>query len=142
LLLVLSVCADYPDLQIGGIADEPDSVMPGDMYCCVEHITRSSVWNGHDTDIVEAALEAGAVAILAEAGTEFPDGLIPDTVPVVYADEVDELAARLAAVLHGEQGDGRKVQQPDFACARGFHNMYDPWVTLEMRPCLVYSLQM
>lgn len=100
----VSVCADYPDLQIGGIADEPDAVMPGDMYCCVEHITRSSVWNGHDTDIVEAAMEAGAVAILAEAGTEFPDGLIPDTVPVVYADEVDELAARLAAVLHGEWG--------------------------------------
>jgi hypothetical protein len=123
LLLVLSVCADYPDLQIGGIADEPDSVMPGDMYCCVEHITRSSVWNGHDTDIVEAVLEAGAVAILAEAGTEFPDGLIPDTVPVVYADEVDELAARLAAVLHGEQVMGGRYNGQTLPVQEGSTNV-------------------
>lgn len=106
LLCLLFVCrvlpSDFPDLEIGGISDEPDCVMPGDLYCCVEHITRSSFWNGHDPDIVEAALEAGAVAILAEAGTEFPEGLIPDSVPVVYAEDVDELATRLAAVLHGE----------------------------------------
>jgi hypothetical protein len=96
-----AVSAAFPDLQIAGLSDDPASVMPGDIYCCVERITRSSVWNGHDPEAVAAALAAGAVAVLAEAGTDFPDGLIPDSVPVIYADEVDELATRLAAVLHG-----------------------------------------
>lgn len=94
----------FPDLQIAGLSDDPASVMPGDIYCCVERITRSSVWNGHDPEAVAAALAAGAVAVLAEAGTDFPDGLIPDSVPVIYADEVDELATRLAAVLHESPG--------------------------------------
>jgi UDP-N-acetylmuramyl tripeptide synthase len=92
----------FPDLQIAGIADDPEHVLPGDMFCCVERITRSSVWDGHEPEAVHAALAAGAVAILAEKGTEFPDGLVPDTVPIIFADEVDELAARLAAVLFGE----------------------------------------
>lgn len=105
----LAVCAAFPDLQIAGLSDDPASVMPGDIYCCIERITRSSVWNGHDPEAVAAALAAGAVAILAEAGTDFPDFLIPDSVPVIYADEVDELATRLAAVLHGECGAGRTL---------------------------------
>jgi hypothetical protein len=92
----------FPDLQVAGLADEPGLVLPGDIYCCVERITRSSVWDGHDTDAVQEAIEAGAAAILAAAGTDFPEGLIPDSVPVIYADEVDELATRLAAVLHGK----------------------------------------
>lgn len=111
----VAVCsAAFPDLLVAGLADDPNLVMPGDMYCCVERVTRSSIWNGHDAEAVEAAIQAGAVAILAEAGTDFPEGLIPDSVAVVYADEVDELAARLAAVLYGEC----RAQQPR---ARGVH---------------------
>lgn len=92
----------WPDVQVAGLSDDPHSVMPGDIYCCTERITRTDVWNGADPEAVAAALEAGAAAILASTGTEFPDGLVPDSVPVIHADEVDELATRLAAVLHGE----------------------------------------
>lgn len=102
LLLLCGLCTAFPDVQVSGFADDPASVLPGDMYCCVERITRSSVWNGHAEDAVKAALEAGAVAILAQASAEFPPGLVPDSIPIIYADEVEELATRLAAVLYGE----------------------------------------
>lgn len=92
--------------------------MPGDMFCCVERINRSSVWDGHEPEAVQAALEAGAVAILAEKGTEFPEGLVPDTVPVIFADEVDELAARLAAVLFGESSPATVANDFFWACVR------------------------
>jgi hypothetical protein len=75
--------------------------MPGDIYCCVEHTTRSSHWNGHDPEAVQEAVAAGAAAIIAAADSPLPEGLVPDGVPVVYADDVDELATRLAAVLYG-----------------------------------------
>jgi len=94
--------AVFPDVHVAGLADDPKSVIPGDMYCCVERITRSDVWDGHDAEAVAEAIEAGAAAILAQTGNEFPPGLVPEGVPVIYADEVDELAARLAAVLYGE----------------------------------------
>lgn len=103
--------AVFPDVHVAGLADDPKSVMPGDMYCCVERITRSDVWDGHDIEAVEEAIEAGAVAVLAQTGNEFPPGLVPEVVPVIYADEVDELAARLAAVLHGEGAVSTTLKQ-------------------------------
>jgi UDP-N-acetylmuramyl tripeptide synthase len=49
---------------------------------------------------VEAALSNGAIAIVAEAGNELGVD-IPDTVPVIWAEDSDELSARLAAVYYG-----------------------------------------
>lgn len=83
------------------MSDDPTAVLPGDLYCCVERITPNSLFDGAHADAVAAALEAGAAAILAPTSTKFPPGLVPDSVPVVYAQDVDELAARLAAVLYG-----------------------------------------
>lgn len=81
-------------------------MLKGDLYCCVERITPFSFFNGHDPEAITAAVEGGAAAILAQVGVNFPDGLVPDHVPVVYAANVDELAARLAAVFYGEASTG------------------------------------
>jgi hypothetical protein len=68
----------------------------------VERIYPNAAFNGAAPDAVAAAVEAGAAAILATSGVEWPEGLLPERLPVVYAEDVDELATRLAAVLFGE----------------------------------------
>lgn len=136
--LYLGAATAFPDLQIGGIVDDPEHVLPGDMFCCVERITRSSVWDGHEPEAVQAALTAGAVAILADKGTEFPEGLVPDTVPVILADEVDELAARLAAVLFGELSPAQSPLDL-WACfctePQAIRTWQPRWQTQQLEPC-------
>jgi hypothetical protein len=58
--------------------------------------------DGHDTEEVETALKNGCIAIVAEAGNDLGVD-VPDTVPVIWCEDVDELSARLAAVYYGEQ---------------------------------------
>lgn len=95
--------AEFPDAFATGICGVAANVMPGDIYCCVER-THSCVYtaDGHDAEEVETALNNGAIAIIAAADNELEVD-VPASVPVIYADDVDELAGRLAAVYYGEQ---------------------------------------
>jgi hypothetical protein len=102
-----AAAAGFPDVVVAGICDDPASVLRGDLYCCIETVGPNELFDGHDPEAVAAALAAGATALLANRGVQWPAGLVPDSVPVIYADDVDELAARLAAVLYGELGGGR-----------------------------------
>jgi UDP-N-acetylmuramyl tripeptide synthase len=56
--------------------------------------------DGHDAEEVETALKNGAIAIVAEAGNNL--GVeVPASVPVIWAEDSDELSARLATVYYG-----------------------------------------
>jgi hypothetical protein len=100
LLLLLYACAEHGDVLVSGIAEDADEVLPGDLYCCVERLIGLGSTHGADEEPLTAALAAGAVAVIAPRGVELPIPLPPE-VPLVLADDVDELAGRLAVVLYG-----------------------------------------
>ena len=98
---------------VTGITDDPASVLPGDLFCCVERLGPGGPADGHEPAALQAAMAAGAVAVLAEAGRELPADVTESDVPVIYASDTDELAGRLSAVYYGEAGCMRAVH-----CAR------------------------
>lgn len=87
---------------VTGITDDPEAVLPGDLFCCVERLGPGGPADGHEPVALQAALAAGAVAVLAEAGRELPAEVTESDVPVLYASDTDELSGRLAAVYYGE----------------------------------------
>jgi hypothetical protein len=91
------------DVMVFGVTDDPDDVIPGDIFCCLSRVNHlEGVWDGHDH--VAQAVEMGAAAILAQEGADMDLDDVPDHVPVVWVPSVQEMAQRLAAVLHGEAG--------------------------------------
>lgn len=74
--------------------------MPGDIYCCIDRVSAMDVLDAHDAYYLQQAVQNGAVAVIAEAGRELPE--LQADIPVVYAEDVEELAARIAAVFYGE----------------------------------------
>lgn len=88
------------DILVNGISDNAEHIVPGDIYCCINKISAMDVVDAHDAYHLQQALLHGAVAVIAEADMEMPE--LPDEVPVIYAEDVEELASRLAAVFYGE----------------------------------------
>eukprot|EP00878_Enallax_costatus_P033621 GHUV01037156.1.p1 GENE.GHUV01037156.1~~GHUV01037156.1.p1 ORF type:complete len:424 (+),score=127.09 GHUV01037156.1:272-1543(+) len=81
--------------------------MPGDIYCCINQISAIDVVDAHDAYYLQQALLNGAVAVIAEVDMEMPE--LPDHIPVIYADDVEELASRLAAVFYDKPGAGMNL---------------------------------
>eukprot|EP00879_Flechtneria_rotunda_P018943 GHRR01019886.1.p1 GENE.GHRR01019886.1~~GHRR01019886.1.p1 ORF type:complete len:681 (+),score=219.20 GHRR01019886.1:600-2642(+) len=94
---------NYEDVFITGISEDCSATLPGDLYCCIERVRAFDITDGHDVEHVQAAIDAGAAAILAQEGNELAVQ-VPDHIPVIYADDTDELSARLAAVFYDSPG--------------------------------------
>ncbi|WIA32264.1 hypothetical protein OEZ86_003110 [Tetradesmus obliquus] len=90
---------EFGDVFATGISEVADDVLPGDVYCCVERIHGLYTTDGHEPEELEAALANGAIAVVAVAGNKLGVD-IPDSVPVIWAEDADELSARLAAVYY------------------------------------------
>lgn len=88
------------DILVNGFSDNAEGVMPGDIYCCIDHVSAMDVIDAHDAYYLQEAVQNGAVAVVAEAGRQLPE--FPEDIPIIYAEDVQELATRLAAVFYGE----------------------------------------
>lgn len=76
------------DAVVTGISADSRDVHPGDIFCCV----RGESFDGHR--FVDAAVKAGAVAVLADTDVEVP-------VPVVHVPEVRRVIGHLASAMLG-----------------------------------------
>lgn len=91
--------ADYHEVAVYGLQDDPSKVIQGDMYFCRKKLGRDGIIDGHAEGLVTEAIANGAVAVVAEDELEFD---VPDSVAVVYVLDVDETAQQLAAAFYGE----------------------------------------
>ena len=90
-----------PDLPISALADDSRRVSPG---CCYVAI-KGTRYDGHD--FVGAAVEGGAVAVLAEEAVALPDSVVAVRVP-----NARHAVARLAAAFYGvnHSRNGRRLR--------------------------------
>lgn len=75
------------DVSVRGMTQDSRSVKEGDLYCCV----RGETFNGHD--FLESAVEAGAVAVLADQPLEN----VPSTLTVITVPDVRAVLGVIAA---------------------------------------------
>lgn len=74
--------------------------MPGDIYCCIDRISAMDVVDSHDDYNLQQAVSNGAIAVVADMERDIPE--LPDDIPLLAVEDVEEFASRLAAVFYGE----------------------------------------
>mgnify|MGYP001315444262 CR=1 FL=1 len=86
----------HPDPEVRRVAHDSRTVEPGDLFCCI----TGAHHDGHDH--VEQAVEAGAVAVLAEHPVQ-------SDAPVVVVESVRQTMPLLAAAVVGDPSHDLRV---------------------------------
>lgn len=86
------------DVEVSGLSMDSRRLQPGDLFI-------ACFGRNHDArDYIEAAMDSGAVAVLAQAGGGWETSRWHGDVPVLVMDNLMAQISQLAARFHGEPG--------------------------------------